>query len=118
MKTILFITLFLSVFACKTQGDNISNNNSDKVNERKSELIIVFKKTTSSELAKKILDDSKVKYRTGMDSSKGKGYFYKTGDKFILTFKTNKEKKEFLSKYEKKDEIYEIYTPSWNIRKD
>jgi len=82
------------------------------------ELIIVFKKETTTENAKDILNKSKVKYRTGMDSSRGKAYFYNTGDKFILDFKNKEERKKFISKYKNLKEVHEIYKPNWKIQKD
>ena len=64
------------------------------------------------------MDTTEVKYREGMDSSKGKIYFYKTGPKFILTFETEQEKNKFEREYQSLKEIYETYSPDWEIRKD
>ena len=57
------------------------------------------------------LENSGVPYRKGIDSSKGKIYFYNTGPKFILTFETGKNRDEFIAEYENKKEVYEIYPP-------
>ena len=84
----------------------------------KIELILVFKKDFRLQNAQMILDKAGVKYREGMDSSKGKIYFYKTGPKFILTFETEEEKNKFEIKYQNLEEIYEIYTTDWEIQKD
>ena len=84
----------------------------------KIELILVFKKDFRFQNAQMILDKAGVKYREGMDSSKGKIYFYKTGPKFILTFETEEEKNKFEIKYQNLEEIYEIYTTDWEIQKD
>ena len=84
----------------------------------KIELIVVFKKEIKLSKAQKILDTTKIKYREGMDSSRGKIYFYKTGPKFILTFETEQEKNKFELEYQKLKEIHEIYSPDWEKRKD
>ncbi|TAL61815.1 MAG: hypothetical protein EPN85_03910 [Bacteroidetes bacterium] len=82
------------------------------------ELIAVFKKEVSMQNAKAILYKSKVKYREGMDSSRGKIYFYKTGAKFVLTFSTISDKEYFISNHKETKEIFELYTPDWRIQKD
>ena len=84
----------------------------------KIELILVFKKEIGLRKAKIILNKTGILYREGMDSGRGKIYFYKTGPKFILTFDTAEEKNKFESKYQDLKEIYEIYTPDWNIQKN
>lgn len=84
----------------------------------KIELILVFKKEIGLRKAQNILKDIGVKYREGMDSSRGKIYFYSTGPKFILTFENDDEKNKFESKYQDLQEIQEIYTPDWNMQKD
>lgn len=84
----------------------------------KIELILVFKKDIRLQNAQMILDKAGVKYREGMDSGKGKIYFYKTGPKFILTFESEEEKNKFEIEYQILEEIYEIYTPDWEIQKD
>jgi hypothetical protein len=86
--------------------------------EERIELVIVFKKDVELDNALSILQNTGIKYREGMDSSKGKIYFYKTGPKFILTFETDESKDAFLTEYENKKEVYEIYTPDWAITKD
>ena len=82
------------------------------------ELIMVFKKEISLRKSKIILNKIGVKYREGMDSSRGKIYFYSTGPKFILTFETEEEKDKFENKYQELNEVHEIYTPDWDKRKD
>lgn len=83
----------------------------------KIELIIVFKKEIEQPAAENFLKKSKVIYREGMDSSRGKIYFYSTGPKFILTLR-QKKKKEISYPQIKKEEVYEIYEPDWDKRKD
>lgn len=83
-----------------------------------SELIVVFKKDIELQKAVEILNRSGVEYREGIDSSRGKQYFYSTGPKFIVTFNTEEEKEKFLSEYKNKEEIHEIYVPDWTIQKD
>ena len=82
------------------------------------ELIAVFKKNVEPEQAREILDKAGVVYREGMDSSRGKIYFYSTGPKFILTFETEEEKEGFISQHARKREFHEIYAPNWDVRKD
>ncbi|MBS1646560.1 MAG: hypothetical protein JST67_04405 [Bacteroidetes bacterium] len=84
----------------------------------KIELIVVFKKEVELKEAEAFLTKTKVKFREGMDSSRGRIYFYKTGPKFILTFETAQERKKFEKKYKSAEEVYEIYEPDWDIRKD
>ncbi|MCK7556811.1 hypothetical protein MKQ70_18015 [Chitinophaga sedimenti] len=55
-------------------------------------LIAVFKKEVEAASAEAMLSGLQVKYRKGMDSSRGKLYFYSTGPKFILTFETEADK--------------------------
>lgn len=86
--------------------------------EEKFELIVVFTKETELSRAEQILSNCNADYREGMDSSKGKIYFYRTGPKFILTFHTKKEKQAFLHNHKAINEIYEVYEPDWDIMKD
>jgi hypothetical protein len=82
------------------------------------ELIAVFKKTVEPEKARELLDKAGVVYREGMDSSRGKIYFYSTGPKFIITFQTEEEKERFMSQNARRREFHEIYAPNWDARKD
>lgn len=84
----------------------------------KIELILVFKKDISLRKAKTFLNKTSVPYREGMDSSRGKIYFYNTGPKFILTFGAEQERNQFELKYQNSEEVHEIYIPNWKIRKD
>ena len=84
----------------------------------KHELIIVFRQGVSLEKGAEILRAAQVNYREGMDSSRGKAYFYRTGPKFILTFASASEKEKFREQYEQLQGVYEIYLPDWNMRKD
>ncbi|NOT77312.1 MAG: hypothetical protein HOP08_20510 [Cyclobacteriaceae bacterium] len=85
----------------------------------KIEVVIVFKKGVSEARSEEILKDLSIDFREGMDSSRGKIYFYATGGKYILTFKDAGEKELF----DKKrlyflPEVHEIYKPDWDITKD
>jgi len=84
----------------------------------KIELIIVFKKDIDSQNAQIIIDKTGIKHRKGMDSSRGKIYFYDTGPKFILTFDTEQEKERIMAEFEILNEIHEVYTPDWEKSKD
>lgn len=85
----------------------------------KIELIVVFKKDVTPDEADAMLKNSGApKYRNGMDSSRGKIYFYSTGPKFILTFDAADERKKFLSANEGDARIHEMYIPDWTKSKD
>ncbi len=83
-----------------------------------SSLIVVFKKETEESIAEKIMEASDYPFWKGMDSSKGKIYFYKTGNKYHILFPSELEKDSFKKKFEVKSEIYEIYQPNWESQKD
>jgi hypothetical protein len=83
------------------------------------ELIIVFKKIISEEKSRELVLSFGIPFREGMDSSRGKLYFYATGEKYILTFKNADEKMAFrMKRYQFLPEVHEIYEPDWNIQKD
>lgn len=83
------------------------------------ELIVVFKKEISDGEAEVFLkENGNPASRTGMDSSRGKLYYYKTGPKFIVTFDSNEDREAFRSATQDRPEIYEVYTPDWTIQKD
>jgi hypothetical protein len=87
--------------------------------QKANELIIVFKKTISEPTSSALVQSFGIPFRVGMDSSKGKIYFYATGEKYILTFKDADEKLAFqMKRYQFLSEIHEIYEPDWNILKD
>lgn len=121
MNRLAFYVFILCFAICARQANGQNNCDSTKnINMKieKIETIIVFKKNVEINIAESLLDSLKVKHRYGMDSSKGKGYFYKTGPKFIVTFKTLNEKQKFILDCQKVIEIFEIYTPNWEIIKD
>jgi hypothetical protein len=82
------------------------------------ELVVVFKKGIEVQAAQVILDKMGIQYRKGMDSSKGKIYFYNTGSKFIITFGTQLQKEKWITDYQNLPDVYETYTPDWTKRKD
>lgn len=84
----------------------------------KIELVVVFKKGIDLLNAETILNKTGVKYREGMDGSRGKLYFYSTGPKFILTFETELIKENLITEFEKLNEVHEVYTPDWDKCKD
>ncbi|OQP53514.1 hypothetical protein [Niastella populi] len=84
----------------------------------KLELVVVFKKNIELVNAKEILDNGKVICREGMDSGRGKLYYYRTGPKFILTFEKEADKQRILTQFEALPEIHEVYTPDWDKCKD
>jgi hypothetical protein len=80
-------------------------------------MVVVFKKDIPLEIAKKVMDDQKRPYRTGMDSSRGKQYFYSTGPKFLVKVKSD-EIQEFTEHFQSLSEVYEVYEADWKIIKD
>ena len=82
------------------------------------ELIAVFKKNVEPEQARELLDKAGVVYRKGMDSSRGKIYFYSTGPKFILTFQSEEARERFISQHARRSEFHELYVPDWKVQKD
>ncbi|MDO1451457.1 hypothetical protein Q0590_34605 [Rhodocytophaga aerolata] len=84
----------------------------------KIELVAVFKKDIQLSQAQELLDKTGISYRKGMDSSKGKLYFYSTGPKFILTFESQADKETFIAQHAKKEAFHELYTPDWTKQKD
>ena len=81
------------------------------------EMIVVFKKIVPIEVASRIMDSLERPYNEGMDSSRGKIYFYKTGPKFRVKI-TPDEVPEFTEHLGRLSEVYEIYKANWNIVKD
>jgi hypothetical protein len=47
-----------------------------KMKQDKIELVVVFKENIDLQNAQTIMDKTGINYRKGMDSSRGKGYFY------------------------------------------
>lgn len=84
----------------------------------KPELIVVFKKDVVRENAHALLITTGIPFRKGMDSSRGKIYFYATGPKFILTFETSQQREKFILDYQDSENIHELYEPDWKIQKD
>lgn len=88
------------------------------MNLDKIELIVVFKKDILKEDAQRLLEATGIPCRKGMDSSRGKIYFYSTGPKFILTFEDETQRKKFIGEYHGTENIHEVYEPDWDIQKD
>lgn len=65
-----------------------------------------------------MLEATRIPYRKGMDSSRGKIYFYSTGPKFILTFADEVQREKFIGAYQATENIHELYEPDWDIQKD
>lgn len=84
----------------------------------KPELIAVFKKDVTREDAQALLTATGVQFRKGMDSSRGKIYFYATDPKFILTFETAQQREKFMRDHQSSEIIHELYEPDWKIQKD
>ncbi len=80
--------------------------------------ILVFNKNVSPDLALKQLSGKDIYFLEGMDSSRGKNYFYSTGPKFILNFFSQASMLSFEKVIKKDPLVYEIYPPHWEIQKD
>ncbi len=82
------------------------------------DLIVVFKKDLKKEDAELILSQFKdIIYREGMDSSRGKAYFYSTGPKYIINMDIN-IKANFINQIESNPKLHEVYEADWNKLKD
>jgi len=81
-------------------------------------LVVIFKKEIAKAKTIEIMEKTLYPYWEGMDSSKGKIYFQKTGEKYHVVFTTEAEREQFLQQYKSTSEIYEIYKPDWDIQKD
>ena len=81
------------------------------------DMVVVFKKEIVEDHAEKIMESFNYSYRKGMDSSRGKIYFYKTGPKFIVEIRTA-NRDSFIAQVEKCIEVYEVYQADWKIIKD
>ncbi|PZR37881.1 MAG: hypothetical protein DI538_11100 [Azospira oryzae] len=78
--------------------------------EKKEEFIVVFKKNVAEEHSLEVIQSFGIAFRPGMDSSRGKIYFYATGAKYILTFKSSDQKMNFLKTHPQfLPEIHEMY---------
>ena len=95
----------------------LENYQLPKVRESSS-FVVVFKKNIPDQTSEQILDKYNYPHWEGMDSSKGKKYFYSTGKKYFMIFPTEKEKLETMQMLNKIQELHEIYTPDWQIQKD
>ena len=72
--------------------------------EQTTDIIVVFKKDIPIEQADVVMKKLKLSYHEGMDSSKGKLYFYATGPKFIVKVPLS-HKDEFMKKIRLKTSI-------------
>ncbi|HNB98024.1 MAG TPA: hypothetical protein PLS71_07280 [Leptospiraceae bacterium] len=76
------------------------------------ERILVYKKEVKDLEIQNHLQTLNCFYTKGMDSSKGKKYYYKTGKKYILRFLTKESFLAFPKLQSKNPLIYEIYIQS------
>ncbi len=81
------------------------------------ELVVVFKKGISPEEAEATMRSLGRPFREGMDSSRGKIYFYSTGPKFRLPVSPD-EAPALTKRLGKMRQVYEVYKADWNIVKD
>jgi hypothetical protein len=104
------IIIIISCFSCKKEKPIMSSNSII-------DMVIVFKKEIPIEKAREIMEAQSCPYKEGMDSSRGKSYFYKTGPKFIAKI-DREEVQKFIKQLESLSEVYEVYKADWNIIKD
>ncbi|MCU0447320.1 MAG: hypothetical protein MUE85_20685 [Microscillaceae bacterium] len=81
-------------------------------------LVVVFKKEILEKTTQQWMNETGYYFYSGADSSKGKVYHSKTGQKYHIIFPNEAEKTQFLNKYQASPQIYEIYEPNWNLFKD
>ena len=88
-----------------------------KVSPAEVDMVVVFKIDVPIEKASSILFEKEYIFHEGMDSSKGKQYFLKTGPKFIVKVPDHKIE---AFHYEMKNipQIYEIYQADYTVSKD
>lgn len=82
------------------------------------EAVVVFRKEVPLASAQAVLRNQNLPHREGMDSSRGRIYFYKTGPKFLVTFQSEGERDELMRRMKNESTIFEIYIPDWDIQKD
>lgn len=112
-KIRIFILVFIPLLVGCTDQNNIRK--ADRI--AMVDIVIVFNKDITNDQAKKIMDKFNLIYREGMDTSRGKNYFYKTGPKFIAEIEPNRSN-SLIAKISKYTEIYEVYQADWKIIKD
>jgi hypothetical protein len=115
---LLAIGLAIFLISAEAESRNAATLNKAKSAKRKlMDYIVVFKKDVSPEAAQQIMKKSGHPHKSGIDSSRGKVYFYNTGPKFIL--QSEEKNFEALKKYFSSfSEIHEIYVADWKIKKD
>ena len=111
IRILILVFIQLSV-GCTVQNSQRKIDSIDMI-----DIVIVFKKDITHDQAKMIMDRFNLIYHEGMDSSRGKSYFYRTGPKFIAKIEPE-QKKSLISKLNKYTEIYEVYLANWKIIKD
>jgi hypothetical protein len=111
------IRILILVFIQLSLGCTVQNNHKKIDGIDMIDIVVVFKKDITNDQAKMIMDRLNLIYHEGMDSSRGKSYFYKTGPKFIAKIEPQQEK-SLISKLNKYTEIYEVYQSDWKIIKD
>ena len=107
---VFFLLLLIGCFSCKKEEPIMSSNSII-------DMVVVFKKEIPIEKAREIMETQNRPYKEGMDSSRGKSYFYKTGPKFIAKI-DREEVQEFIKQLESLSEVYEVYKADWSIIKD
>ncbi len=86
--------------------------------KKSSSLVVVFKKDIAKESSLRIMQYTDYPFWEGMAGSKGKVYFYQTGEKYHIIFPSEEELQNCLDYLKNKSEIYEVYPPYWDINKD
>ena len=111
------IRILILVFIQLLVGCTVQHNHKKIESIDMIDIVIVFKKDITNGQAKMIMDKFNLIYREGMDTSRGRRYFYRTGPKFITKIEPN-QKKSLISKLNNYTEIYEVYQANWKIIKD
>ena len=114
MKANCRLFLFMMSLVAMVVG---TDSAAEGVSVATNEIVVVFEKKITPEQAEKIINNFTEPFREGMDSSKGKAYFYGTGPKYIVKVEHEKISR-FLKECLKIIEIHECYLADWNLIKD
>ena len=111
MKVSQLILFFLFTFVILTTGF------AAMAQPAAHDVVVVFQKNVTPKRAGKVMQRFGVPFHEGMDSSRGKTYFYHTGPKYIARV-TAEKIPPFLKDCAAIKKIHECYLADWNIVKD
>lgn len=116
-KTVFFKTAILSSFfiiiTTAVPGCYLTTKDTSPTVD----MVVVFKKNVPVEKADSILFEKGYIFYEGMDSSKGKQYYLRTGPKFIVKVPPEKVT-VFSEEVENINQVFEVYRADWTKEKD